>query len=38
LLPPTVLDWPADRAARADAWPKVLEFLRHRTADVSGSN
>jgi uncharacterized protein len=36
LLPPELLDWPADRAARADAWPKVLDFIRHRTPVVPG--
>jgi dienelactone hydrolase len=28
---PGLIDWPSDREARADAWPKVLDFLRHRT-------
>lgn len=28
LLPPDLEDQPADKAARADAWPKVVEFLR----------
>jgi dienelactone hydrolase len=29
LLPPGLTDYPADQAARADAWPKAVEFLRH---------
>jgi dienelactone hydrolase len=28
LLPPGLSDHPADQIARADAWPKALEFLR----------
>jgi dienelactone hydrolase len=28
LLPPDLIDEPADQAARADAWPKVLQFIR----------
>jgi dienelactone hydrolase len=29
LLPPGITDQPADQIARADAWPKTVEFLRH---------
>ena len=25
--PPGFVDWPSDRAARADAWPKVVDFI-----------
>jgi dienelactone hydrolase len=28
LLPPDLVDEPVDQAARADAWPKVVEFVR----------
>lgn len=28
--PPGPIDWPSDKAARADAWPKVLDFIQHR--------
>ena len=28
LLPPDLVDEPVDRAARADAWPRVVEFIR----------
>lgn len=28
LLPSDLTDWPADRSARSDAWPKVLDFVR----------
>ena len=27
LLPPDLVDEPADQAARADAWPRVVEFI-----------
>jgi dienelactone hydrolase len=29
LLPPGLTDHPADQIARADAWPRAIEFLRH---------
>jgi uncharacterized protein len=29
LLPPGITDQPADQAARASAWPRTVEFLRH---------
>ena len=35
LLPPRLLDWPADSAARSDAWPKVLDFIRSRASDTA---
>ena len=32
LLPPDIADRAEDRAARADAWPKVVTFIRQREA------
>jgi dienelactone hydrolase len=32
LLPPGITDGPEDKAARADAWPKAVAFIRHRGA------
>jgi hypothetical protein len=28
LLPPDIIDTTADKAARADAWPKAVTFIR----------
>jgi hypothetical protein len=32
LLPPDIADRAEDRAARADAWPKAVTFIRQREA------
>jgi dienelactone hydrolase len=34
---PGPLDWPADQAARSDAWPKLIDFVQHRTRDMTGA-
>ena len=38
LLPPDLIDLPSDRAARSDAWPKVLDFIRNRALNKTGAN
>lgn len=34
ILPPNLVDQPPDRAARADAWPKVVDFIRRQVSIV----
>lgn len=35
---PNLFDWPSDRAARTDAWPKVLDFLSRGRLEMPGVN
>lgn len=35
LLPPNLVDRPSDRAARVDAWPRVVDFIGRRVSEVS---